>query len=322
MTIENGWGDWWQNPPEVMPGPSNPWAMKSGTGEGGSGGSKPVPDFNPPDPPQEGGFPDFKGDGDSTVGGHVMQALGVLAIAGGMFAAGVAAGAVGAGAATPVGWVIAAIVLVGIGVGLLIAGTLTEIGGIDPPLRDWDKRVQPVPARSFSAPVWMGPEEAEMVRNAYEMERLAIGQMDITDRAREAARQNDDKVYRMHLEDLWVVQNRMKHHSDKLAAGLEAFISNHADILESEKLPDQANIIEVAMDLRTERAVLADMGLTDSDLLLAQTAMRRPGPLNTAFQELLSARLKGAGGSLPGFLKELARDLADRDYVDKRAFSK
>ena len=320
MAIEEGWGDDLTTPLETMPGPSNPWAAKSGGGRPTGGGvGKPVPDFRPPRP-DEGGFGDVVIDGDHMVGGHVMQGLGVLAIAGGMLSVGIAAGAAAAGAATPVGWVVVGVGLTVIGVGLLVAGTATEIGGIDPPVNDWRERVRPVAARRWRVPVWMSAEEAELLRAGWEIERLSQGQFDLIDRARTAAAEKDDKVYAMHLEDLFQVQSLMERHAAKLADGLEAMIKAHADVIASEPLPKAADIRDLSMNLPAERALLADMGVGSGDLVLAMAAMRGLGDRQQAFQDFVTARLDKAGGDLGTLVSGLAEDLRGRDYVDWRAF--
>ncbi len=74
------------------------------------------------------------------------------------------------------------------------------------------------------------------------------------------------------------------------------------------------------MNLRSEREALAQLGLTDADILHAQTAMRKPGTSNTEIQRLLSTRLKKSGGSMATFLKAVSRDLKEREFIDWRAF--
>ena len=320
--FENGWqGAGGFGIPQVMPGPSNPWASKSGgsggggTSGGGSGSSKPqlpAPRFPAP---EEGSFRWPTLDEILIGGGMIIMIEGISLV--GLGLAALAAAAAGAGA--PVALVALgyfAIIMGGLAIGF---GAVALLAGIDPPVRNYAETVRPRPMRLVNPPKGATPAMEKAMEVFARLETLGTAEVDIIYRARSAAEAGDAKAYDKQVRDLFAVQGHRQNALAEAAALFGEVAKDHADALADLDMSGRLFPPNLAAALTDHRDEIEAMGLSPSDLNNVMALMNTPSPvLECAMEELDKAQGKPRSGV--DLLKQTETALGGLDMMTWEAF--
>ncbi len=300
-----------QNPPSIIPGPSNPWASCSGGGGGGGGG---------------GGLPDSPEQGGMTVvdvplyhqGQRLLFVAGVFLIIA-MFLLAFVLLSVELAAAAALGAAAALILLGVLASGL---GSASIISAIDPLVIDYKKRVLPCTLRQVSLSEDAPKPLISMLHNFCELEQLSTGEIDILDRARAAAGANDSEYYDSHLRDLFDVQSRKKYFAKQAADDMRTFLKESSGFLSKidNKVEFKGPLRDAVNPITELRHDLIDMGVTASEINSYLYFARVPSEQLSIVEKNIKTTLKKTNGDITQTLLQLADDLESIEWLSKDAF--
>lgn len=313
----NPWGDSFTDPPQTIPGPSNPWAACAGA-DGGTSTKK--PDIVIDLPTIEIEVDELKfGTGLALV---VLGGTAMLAAAGiFMFAVGVGIGVGGVGGIIAVGVLITiGAFLQGLGLGLSISGGSIMGTAIDPPSIKHNERVVPPSRRKVSVSSEAPRELVDLLHNIYEAEYLTVGEIDLVDRARTAAKKMDAEWYETHLRDLFTVQDRRNHFLREASKNLNKFLKNYGDKLPKIKIDPKVPLRDAINPITEMRSELEKLGIASGEINALLFQIRVPSPVMSSVERSVAALVKESNGDAVALLQRLSKELGEIETIDWDAF--